>query len=262
MLKKRLIPKLQMKSARVGSVEQMVLVTTANFNRTIEIGNPISQAKIYQAQAADELIFLDIQATTERRSTMVEVMRRASKEIFMPMTVGGGIRTVDDIQLMLKSGADKVSINSEAVVRPDFIDEAARTFGSQCVVVSIDYRRRVDGEAIIYTESGKRSADLSLLDWALEAEKRGAGELLLTSIDRDGSQQGLDLEATREVAKAVGIPVIASGGCGLASHFVDAFIEAGADAVASGTFFCAKDQNPMQTRARISNSGVPIRLQT
>jgi len=262
MLKKRLIPKLQLKSAQIGSCQQMVLVTTVNFTRTVEVGNPISQAKIYQAQAADELIFLDLEATTEQRSAMVEVIRRASKEVFMPMTVGGGIRTVDEIQLMLKNGADKVSINSEALIRPNFIDEAAGVFGSQCVVISIDYRCHASGEPFVYAECGKRATNLPVVEWAREVEKRGAGEILLTSIDRDGSLQGVDLEVTQEVVKAVGIPVIASGGCGLASHFVDAFVGAGADAVAAGTFFCAKDQNPMQTRARISNSGVPIRLQT
>jgi cyclase len=262
MVKKRLIPKLQMKSVRFGSCCHMVLVTTLQFGRTVEVGSPISQAKIYQAQLADELIFLDLEATTEQRSATVEVIRQASKEIFMPLTAGGGIRNTDDILVMLKNGADKVSINSAALRRPRFIDEAASTFGSQCVVVSIDYRRNPNGDTLVFSDRGKCATGRGVVEWALEAERRGAGEILLTSIDRDGSQRGLDVQATSEVAEAVGIPVITSGGCGRATHFVEALRIEGVDAVAAGTFFCANDQNPIQTRAQISNAGLQIRTDT
>jgi imidazole glycerol-phosphate synthase subunit HisF len=262
MLKRRLIPKLQLKAVQMGGRERMALVTTVGFDHVVEIGDPISQAKIYQAQAADELIFVDLDATHHQRGAMVNVVRKAAEQIFMPITVGGGVQSVEDIRLMLQNGADKVSINTAAVHRQGFIEEASSMFGAQCVVVSIDFRRQADGGALVYTHGGRQATSLDAVAWAVEVERRGAGEILLTSIDRDGSHQGLDLEITRQVTSAVRIPVIAAGGCGLASHFSDGFLLGGADAVSAGTFFCHKDQNPMQTRAHIRNAGIPIRLHT
>lgn len=262
MLKRRLIPKLQLKAVQLGGRERMVLVTTVKFDHVVEIGEPISQAKIYQAQAADELIFVDLDATNHQRGTMVEIVRKAAEQIFMPITVGGGVQSIEDFRLMLQNGADKVSINTAAVHQPGLIEEASRIYGAQCVVVSIDFRLMPDGTPRVFTHGGKQETALHAVEWAIEAEKRGAGELLLTSIDRDGTHSGLDIETTRLVTSAVNIPVIASGGCGLASHFSSGFLDGRADAVSAGTFFCFKDQNPMQTRAHIRNAGIPIRLHT
>lgn len=260
MLKRRLIPKLQMRASQVGDVRRMVLVTTNRFGEAIEIGDPVSQAKIYQAQAADELIFLDIDASIEDRAVIVDVIRGAASEIFMPITVGGGVRTLDDVRMLLHSGADKVSINTAAAERPELIGEVAGMFGSQCVVVSIDFRRVAQGGWSVWTRGGRTDSGRELADWARQAEECGAGEILITSIDRDGTRAGLDLDATRSVVDAVSIPVITSGGCGAASHFVEGFQVGLADAVSAGTYFCFKDENPMQTRSRIRNAGIPIRM--
>lgn len=262
MLKKRLIPKLQLRQRRLGKSARMVLVTTIQFGGVMEIGDPVSQAKIYQAQAADELIFVDLDAHVGDRDTMAEVVKTAAEEIFMPFTVGGGVRSLADFRRLLNCGADKVSVNTAAVESPGLIDEAARVFGAQCVVLSIDYRRMPDGRWTVWTRGGKQDAGLDLVAWAKEGVSRGAGEILLTSIDRDGTSTGLDIEATRAVADVVSVPVITSGGCGLARHFVEGFVDGKADAVSAGTFFCFKDQSPMQTRAHIRNAGIPIRLHT
>jgi len=262
MLKRRLIPKLQLKAAKFGAKERMILVTTVQFDKVREIGDPISQARIYEAQAADELVFLDLDATSHQRSTMVNVVRSAAEQIFMPITVGGGVRTVADFRELLVNGADKVSINTAAVRTPELIREASAAFGAQCVVVSIDFKREADGSYRVWTEGGKQRTELDPVAWAQESERLGAGELMLTSIDRDGGGQGLDLEIIQRITQAVSVPVIAGGGCGLAKHFVEGFQEGGADAVSAGTFFCFKDQNPMQTRAHIRNAGIPIRLHT
>lgn len=260
MLKRRLIPKLQIKQTRNGTKPRMVLVTTIRFEDFIEIGDPISQAKIYEAQAADELIFLDLDASIQKRATLTELVSRTAEEIFMPITVGGGIRCNEDFRQLLSSGADKVSINTAAVEDPDLIRRSSDSFGTQCVVLSIDYRANGNGTNQVYIKGGRVKTDMDPVRWAVEGERRGAGEILLTCIDRDGTRLGLDLQVIREVARSVSIPVIASGGCGLASHFVDGFIEAGADAVAAGTYFCFRDENPMQTRSQIYNAGIPIRL--
>ncbi|QLE59136.1 imidazole glycerol phosphate synthase subunit HisF [Nostoc sp. TCL26-01] len=259
MLKRRLIPKLQMKPSRFGSTAKMVLVTTKEFGEVIEIGDPVSQAKIYEAQAADELIFLDLDASTHNRSIVLDVVKKAAEQIFMPFCVGGGIRSLEDFRKLLSNGADKVSINTSAIETPDLINQAAETFGSQCVVVSIDYRKK-DGKYIVFKKSAKVQTHLHPLEWAVEAANRGAGEILLTSIERDGSRCGLDIELTRQVVDSVTIPVITSGGCGLATHFVEGFLTGKAAAVAAGTYFCFKDENPMQTRAQIKNAGISIRL--
>ena len=260
MLKRRLIPKLQLKQSRFGSTPRMVLVTTIRFNEVIEIGDPISQAKIYEAQAADELIFLDLDASSENRETLINVVKQASEEIFMPFTVGGGVRNKDDFRKLLANGADKVSINTGAVEKPDMIREVSDIFGAQCVVLSIDYRSNGNHESWVWIKGGKEKTPLNPVQWAIEGEKRGAGEILLTSIDHDGTRRGLDLETARKVTSAVSIPVILSGGCGLTSHFIEGFIQGKADGISAGTYFCFKDENPMQTRSQISNAGIPIRM--
>jgi len=262
MLKRRLIPKLQMKASRFGTRSRMVLVTTIQFKDVIEIGDPVSQAKIYEAQAADELIFLDLDACSENLETLTAVARKAAGEIFMPFTVGGGVKSTADFRKLLSNGADKISINTAAVENPDLINDAADMFGAQCVVLSIDYRNSGNGNPRVWIKGGTVETALDPVQWAVEGEKRGAGEILLTSIDRDGTRAGLDLKLTRKLADAVSIPVIASGGCGLASHFIDGIAIGKADAVSAGTYFCFKDENPMQTRSQIKNAGIPIRLHT
>jgi len=260
MIKRRLIPKLQIRTLNVSGNLRPVLVTTNQFGKHIEIGDPVSQARIYEAQAADELIILDLDATENNRGTLVSVIRKAAEVIFMPFTVGGSVRTVDDFVILLSNGADKVSINTAAVERPDLINEASAALGSQCVVLSIDYRRDEKDRYYVCIKGGKTPTDMEPVSWAAEGERRGAGEILLTSIDRDGMRSGLDLELTRRVVDSVSIPVVTSGGCGLASHFVEGYLLGGADAVSAGTYFCFKDENTMQVRSHIKNAGIPIRL--
>jgi imidazole glycerol-phosphate synthase subunit HisF len=257
-VKRRLIPKLLLRSSQFGSTQRMVLVTTVNYDRIINAGDPVSQAKIYEAQSADELIFLNINPSQETKSLVLNIIRKVSEEIFMPITIGGGISKLDDFRELLSNGADKVSINTEAVLRPELISMASARFGAQCVVVSIDYKE-VNNKRTVYINGGKTPTELDALDWALQCETLGAGEILVTNIGHDGKQEGLDTRFIEEVSSRVKIPVIASGGCGLAKHFIEGF-RAGADAVSAGTFFCFKDQSPIQTRSHISNAGIPIRL--
>lgn len=262
MLKKRLIPKLLLKASRSSANGRRVLVTTVQFDKVIEVGDPISQAKIYEAQAADELIFLDLDRSACVSPALLDIVRRTAEQVFMPLTVGGGIKTIDDIRALLAHGADKISLNTAAVAEPELINRAASRFGNQCVVLSIDVRRQVDGSFRVYTGGGRVASDLDPVQWAIEGEKRGAGEILLTSIDRDGTRQGLEIDLIRRITECVSIPVIASGGCGITSHFIDGYIAGCADAVAAGTYFCFKDENPMQARSQIKNAGVPLRLHT
>lgn len=260
MQKKRLIPKLQMKESHSAFSNRMVLVTTKQFENALEIGDPVSQAKIYEAQAADELIFLDLDASLEKRKPRIDIVRLAAKEIFMPFTVGGGVSSIEDFRVLLANGADKVSINTAAVQNPALINKASEMFGSQCVVLSIDYKKNKNGQYFVWIAGGKQQTDLDPIKWAHEGALRGAGEILLTSIDRDGTRTGLDLEVTRKVSENVSLPIISSGGCGSASHFVDGFVAGKADAISAGTYFCFKDENPMQTRSQIKNAGIPIRF--
>lgn len=260
MLRKRIIPKLLLRPIPFAGREKMVLVTTRQFSKHFEVGDPVSQARIYESQAADELIFLDIDASNHKRGTLVEVVRRAAEEIFMPFTVGGGVRSLEDINLLLGHGADKVSINTAALENPSLLEAGAAKFGSQCVVASIDYRIGSNGAPVV-TASGLGDLDRDPLDWAKQCESLGAGEILLTSVDRDGTGEGLDTEMIRKVSESVKIPVIASGGCGRTQHFIEGFTEGKADAISAGTYFCFKDENPMQTRAQIKNAGIPIRIQ-
>lgn len=242
----------------------MSLVTTVGFSKVIEIGDPVSQAKIYEAQAVDELIFVDLSHSkgAEEKSLLIDILRRTAEEVFLPLTIGGGVRSVDDFRLLLQNGADKISINSQALANPQLITDAAKLFGAQCVVVSIDYKMDENGDPRVYGNSGTVKYDMHPVEWAKKAESLGAGEMLLTSIDHDGRRNGLELDIARQICDAVSIPVIISGGCGRANHFVDGFKDAKADAVSAGTFFCFQDQNPMQTRGHIKNAGIDIRIHT
>ena len=261
MAKRRIIPKLQMKTSMSGN-GRMALVTTMGFDRVIEVGDPVSQAKIYQAQAADELVFLDLDSYNHKKGILVDTIRSAAEQIFIPFTVGGGVKSIDDFRLLLSNGADKVSINTAAVENPSLITLASKVYGAQCVVVSIDYKKDEGGRNFVWIRGGTQKTDIDPVEWAIECERLGAGEILVTSIDRDGSRKGLDIEITKKIADSISIPVITSGGCGLASHFIEGFRDGNADAVSAGTFFCFQDQNPMQTRAHIKNAGIPIRIQT
>lgn len=259
MSKLRLIPKLQLKPASYNP-NKLVLVVTRQFNEVIEIGDPVSQAKIFQDQASDELIFVNIDSNnSDEIKALAEVINKVSQEIFMPLTVGGGVNKIEDFRLLLSNGADKIAINSAAILDPSLITKAADKFGSQCVVVSIDYKKDENGDYFVYVNGGKEKTLYHPVEWAKKVQEYGAGELLLTSIDNDGMKNGLDLYITREISENVTLPVITAGGCGLAKDFSEGFILGKASAVSAGTFFAHRDQNFMQTRSHILNSGVNIR---
>jgi cyclase len=261
MSKRRLIPKLQLKRS-VNNGDRLVLVVTRNFEEPIEIGDPVSQAKIFQDQGADELVFIDIEKVKNRENSveqLAKVIYQVSKEIFTPISVGGGVNTLDDFRLLLSNGADKICINTIAINNPEFIEKAAGKFGVQCIVVSIDYKKNSSNEYKVYKDGGRVETNLTPLEWALEVEKRGAGEILLSCIDKDGVKDGLELALSKKISNSVKIPTILSGGCGVASDFSDGFLKANVDAVSAGTFFAHRDQNLMETRAQIKNAGVNIR---
>ncbi|QUM71315.1 imidazole glycerol phosphate synthase subunit HisF [Sphingopyxis granuli] len=263
MLKKRLIPKLLIQHRQIGSMVRPVLVTTRQFDQSFDVGDPVSQAKIYQAQMADELIVLNIDRTAiGTDELLLGIIERLASETFMPLAVGGGVAAVDDFARLLDHGADKVVINTLAEENPGIIDLAANQFGAQCVVVSIDYRRDEDGTPRVYTDRASRPTGRGVVEWAHEAAKRGAGEIVLVDAERDGTGNGLDCALCAEVAHALPIPVILSGGCGVASHFSDGFLDGGAEAISAGTFFAFRDQNPIQTRSHVRNSGIAIRMET
>jgi cyclase len=223
----------------------------------------MSQAKIYEAQLADELVVLNIdRAPIASDRPLLDVIERLASETFMPIAVGGGVAGVDDFALLLERGADKVSVNTSAIEHPDLISRAASRFGAQCVVVSIDFRAIGSASPQVFSPGAKTATGLDVVEWAMRAVAAGAGELLLTDADRDGSGIGLNTEVGRAVVDAVDVPVILSGGCGIAEHFVAGFRDARAEAVAAGTFFCFRDQNPMQARAHVRSAGIPIRLET
>ncbi len=240
------------------------LVTTEKFNKIIEVGDPVSQAKIYEAQLADELILIDIgrYKGMKKDGFLIDVLRRVSKEVFLPLTIGGGVNNLQDIRTLLNNGADKVSINSSIVKNPQFLIDAVKAYGSSTIVASIDYMSDKKGRNNIFIEGGKNKQNICPIKWAKEVENLGAGELLLTNIDYDGTSKGLDLETLKTICKNSKIPVVISGGCGNASHFISGFKECKADGVAAGTFFSFQDQNPMQTRGHIQNAGFNIRTST
>ena len=250
MLKKRLIPVLLLKNGR--------MIKTIQFDKYRDVGNPVTAAKIYDAQTADELVFLDILASVEERKMLVDIIQRVTEECFMPLTVGGGVKTVEDIKTLLNAGADKVSINTAAVENPDFIKEAARKFGSANIVVSIDYKN-INGKNKVFTHGGKKDTNLDPVEWAKEVEKLGAGEIMLNCIDRDGMMQGYDIETIRKVADSVRIPVICCGGCGNLKEFSDAIKEGHASAVAAGSIFHFTDQSPIKARAFMDSWGLSVR---
>lgn len=263
MLKKRLIPKLLIQHRKLGFQVRPVLVTTQGFSRAIDVGDPVSQAKIYEAQLADELIVLNIDRTPIREDEItLGLIERLASETFMPLCVGGGVSSVKDFGLLLSRGADKVCINTAAMADPGLIGAAASELGGQCVVVSIDYRVDEQGRAWVHDHSGCWTTPRLVKDWAQEAVDRGAGELVLCDVERDGTGQGLSWQVGHEVTQAVKVPIILSGGCGRAEHFVEGFRDGGAEGVSAGTFFCLRDQNPMQARAHIRNALIPIRMET
>jgi imidazole glycerol-phosphate synthase subunit HisF len=262
-VKKRLIPKLLISHRTIGNRVRPVLVTTRGFGHMVEVGDPVSQARIYEAQMADELVVLNIDSTPiGQDAAMLDLIERLASETFMPLAVGGGVQTVDDFARLLERGADKVVVNSAALEAPALISTAASRFGAQCVVVSLDFRVQTDGTHQVMRARASQPTGISVLEWAQRAVALGAGELILTDADRDGSGEGLNIAVCRAVAEAVPVPVVLSGGCGRSEHFASGFLEGLAEGVAAGTFFSLRDQNPMQTRAHIRNAGVAIRVET
>ncbi|MGB9840698.1 imidazole glycerol phosphate synthase subunit HisF [Thermovenabulum sp.] len=249
MLAKRIIPCLDVKEGRV--------VKGINFVNLVDAGDPVEAAVAYEKMGADELVFLDITASCEKRDIMIEVVKKVAQRVFIPFTVGGGIRTVEDIRRILIAGADKVSINSAAVKNPDLINEASRIFGSQCIVVAIDVKKHKEGYRV-YINGGRIDTGMDALSWAKEVEKRGAGEILLTSIDRDGTREGFDIEITELIAKNVDIPVIASGGAGNMEHFLEVF-KAGADAALAASIFHFGEVNIEELKKFLLENGIEVR---
>lgn len=259
MLAKRIIPCLDVKDGRV--------VKGVNFVDLVDAGDPVEQAQIYDREGADELVFLDITATHEARDIVIDMVRRVADNVFIPFTVGGGIRTVDDMRAILLAGADKVSVNSAAVRTPQVIRDAAQRFGSQCIVVAIDARQRgAEGEGErgpgwdVYINGGRVNTKLDVIEWAREVETLGAGEILLTSMDGDGTQAGYDVALTRAVSDAVTIPVIASGGAGRPEHFAEALTEGGAAAALAASLFHFRQLSIMQVKEYLVDHGVAVRM--
>ncbi|MDG1415659.1 MAG: imidazole glycerol phosphate synthase subunit HisF [Alphaproteobacteria bacterium] len=252
MLKARVIPCLDVHAGRV--------VKGVNFVDLVDAGDPVEQAKVYDAAGADELCFLDITASHEDRETIYDVIARTAEQVFVPLTVGGGVRAVEDVRKLLLAGADKASMNSAAVHDPDLIDRASGKYGSQCIVVAIDAKAREDGTGWdVYTRGGRHNTGIDAVQWAEDAARRGAGEILLTSMDRDGTKIGFNLALTRAVADAVPIPVIASGGVGTLDHFVDGIVEGKANAVLAASVFHFGTYSIGQVKNHMAQAGIPTR---
>ncbi len=268
MLTKRIIPCLDVKDGRV--------VKGVSFVDLRDAGDPVEVARAYDREGADELCFLDITASYENRKTIFDVVARTAEQVFMPLTVGGGVRTLDDIRALLNAGSDKVSINTAAVERPEFVKEAAERFGTQCIVVAIDAKRRVDDAKRrveetakrrqapaegweVFTHGGRKPTGIDVVEWARKMEDYGAGEILLTSMDRDGTQNGYDLELTEAVSEAVSIPVIASGGVGTLEHLYEGFVKGKADAVLAASIFHYRTHTITEAKAYLRGRGIPVR---
>ncbi|MGE4455454.1 MAG: imidazole glycerol phosphate synthase subunit HisF [Arcobacteraceae bacterium] len=248
---KRIIPCLDVKDGRV--------VKGVNFVGLIDAGNPVEVAKRYNEEGADEITFLDITASHENRDTIVDVVKEVAKEVFIPLTVGGGIRKLEDIYKLLNVGCDKVSINSSAIKNPDFINEGAKRFGSQCIVVAIDVKKVAPNKYNVFINGGRQDTGLDALEWAKEAYDRGAGEILLTSMDADGTKAGFELNITKQISSLVDIPVIASGGAGTMEHIKDAFL-CGAEAALAASIFHFKEIDIMDLKRYLSQNNIPVRL--
>lgn len=252
MLMKRIIPCLDVTGGRV--------VKGTNFVNLRDAGDPVELAALYDREGADELVFLDITASSDGRATMLDVVRRTAEEVFIPFTVGGGIRTVDDMRLMLKAGADKIGINTAAIKNPQVISEGASKFGSQCIVVAIDARQVAPEKWEVYIHGGRTPTGLDAVEWAVKAEELGAGEILLTSMDRDGTKEGFDLALTSTIARHVKIPVIASGGVGNLEHMAQGLTEGMADAALAASIFHFGEYTIRQTKEYLKQRGIPIRI--
>jgi imidazole glycerol-phosphate synthase subunit HisF len=248
---KRIIPCLDVKDGRV--------VKGVNFVGLIDAGNPVEVAKRYNEEGADEITFLDITASHENRDTIVDVVKEVAKEVFIPLTVGGGIRTLEDIYKLLNVGCDKISINSSAIKNPNFINEGAKRFGSQCIVVAIDVKKVAPNKYNVFINGGRQDTGLDAVSWAKEVYDRGAGEILLTSMDADGTKAGFELNITSQISKLVDIPVIASGGAGTMEHIKDAFL-CGAEAALAASIFHFKEIDIMELKRYLSQNNIPVRL--
>jgi cyclase len=251
MLAKRIIPCLDVKGGRV--------VKGVNFVGLRDAGDPVENASIYNDEKADELVFLDITASYEARKTMIDVVRSVAERVFMPYTVGGGISSVNDIRDLLNAGCDKVSVNTAAVADPSLLQKASARYGSQCVVLAVDARKE-NGRFEVYIKGGREATGLDAVEWAVKAEKLGAGEILLTSMDADGTKQGFDIDLTRSVAEAVGIPVIASGGCGRPEHFLEVFRDGAADAALAASIFHFREYSIAEVKRYLRDNGIQVRI--